>query len=214
MYEKEECSKNTNHHKSIGVCMISVGRQENNNVWFSAAVQDDQVLVTYFSPEDPDLKRILLRLPEDTMFEVLEEPNQFLAKVLKAIEEVFNGNDRETFLFNIGLQHLSSYTQNVLQCTSLVPVGYVTTYGAIAKVSGGIARSVGRVEASNPVPLLIPCHRVVSSDLRIGGYGYGEQTKWEILQREDRGYEESKKLKIDDTELILFPIKWIKKNHG
>ena len=66
----------------------------------------------------------------------------------------------------------------------MIPAGYVTTYGALAKAAGGIGRSVGRVEASNPVPLLIPCHRVVCSDLSIGGYGYGEQVKMGILQRE------------------------------
>ena len=43
-----------------------------------------------------------------------------------------------------------------------------------------------RVEASNPVPLLIPCHRVVRSDLSIGGYGYGELVKMGILQKEKR----------------------------
>ncbi|WNZ30447.1 MAG: MGMT family protein [Candidatus Bathyarchaeota archaeon] len=98
----------------------------------------------------------------------------------------------------------------MLNCTALIPVGYVTTYGGIAKVAGGIARSVGRVQASNPVPLLIPCHRVVQSDFSIGGYGYGKQVKMEILQRENRGYEESKTIKIGDNELVLFPVERVK----
>ncbi|PVX25646.1 MAG: cysteine methyltransferase [Candidatus Bathyarchaeum sp.] len=110
------------------------------------------------------------------------------------------------------MKHLSGYSQKVLNCTSRVPVGYVTTYGAIAKVVGGIARSVGRVEASNPVPLLIPCHRVVCSDLKVGGYGYGEHVKMQILQQEERGYEESKRLKVDDGELALFAVKRVKQN--
>ena len=73
---------------------------------------------------------------------------------------------------------------------------------------------MGRVEASNPVPLLIPCHRVVRSDLSVGGYGYGEQVKTELLQREGRGYEESKKLKVNDGELSLFPAEWVKQKQG
>jgi len=108
------------------------------------------------------------------------------------------------------MDNLSSYTRKVLNCTRLVPVGYVTAYGAIAKVAGGIARSVGRVEASNPFPLLIPCHRVVRSDLSIGGYGGGEQVKMEILQREERGYEEPRMLEVEGGELSLFPAKWVK----
>jgi O-6-methylguanine DNA methyltransferase len=88
----------------------------------------------------------------------------------------------------------------------------VTSYGAIAKVAGGGARSVGNVEASNHVHLLIPCHRVVRSDLSLGGYGGGEQLKLELLRREGRGYEESKKLKVKDRELALFPVEWVKQN--
>lgn len=190
--------------------MIQVYHTKLKGVWYGTAVQDDQVLVTCFSVEEPDLKHILRRLPYDIPFQVVEEPDQFLAKVLGALEEVFNGKDRESYRFKIATDQLSSYSKKVLNCTRLVPVGYVTSYGAIAKVVGGSARSVGRVQASNPFPLLIPCHRVVRSDLSIGGYGYGEQVKREILQREERGYEESIELKVDDRKLALFPAKRVK----
>ena len=180
------------------------------NVWYGVAVQDNQVLATCFSIEEPDFERLLRRLPHDIPFQVTEEPNQLLTKVLEALKEIFKGKDKKSYKFNIDINHLSRYTQNVLNCTRLVPVGYVTTYGAIAKVAGGIARSVGRVEAINPVPLLIPCHRVVCSDFGIGGYGYGEQVKMEIIQREEKGYEESKRLKVKNKELPLFPVKWVK----
>ncbi|MCW4034424.1 MAG: MGMT family protein, partial [Candidatus Bathyarchaeota archaeon] len=111
---------------------------------------------------------------------------------------------------DIDLGNVSSYAKNVLECTQLVPVGYVTTYGELAKVAGGSARSVGRVQATNPVPLLIPCHRVVKSDLDAGGYGYGSDVKMEILQNEDRGYEESTELEVNGKKLRLFPVKWVK----
>jgi len=190
--------------------MIQVYHTKLNGVWYGTAVQDEQVLATCFSVEEPDLRRLLRRLPAGIPFQVAEEPNQLLTNVLSALEEVFNGKDRESYGFKIAAAHLSSYTRKVLNCTCLVPVGYVTSYGAIAKVVGGSARSVGRVEASNPFPLLIPCHRVVRSDLSIGGYGYGEQVKLEILQREERGYEESMELKVEGGELSLFPAEWVK----
>ena len=197
-----------------GVCMTYVGYQKRKDVWYGAAVQDKQVLATCFSTQEPDLRRLLRRVPHDIPFQVTEEHNQLLANVLNALEEVFNGNDRENYGFKIALDNLSSYTQKVLSCTRLVPVGYVTTYGAISKVVGGIARSVGRVEASNPFPLLIPCHRVVCSDLSIGGYGYGEQVKMKLLQKEERGYEESMELKVNDRELTLFPAELVKQKQG
>jgi O-6-methylguanine DNA methyltransferase len=192
--------------------MIRVYHTKLNGVWYGAAVQDNQILATCFSVEEPDLERILRRLPYDVPFQVVEEPDQLLTDVLGALEEVFNGKDRESYRFKIAMDRLSSYARKVLNCTCLVPVGYVTSYGAIAKVAGGSARSVGRVEASNPVPLLIPCHRVVRSDLSVGGYGYGKEVKLEILHREKRGYEESKRLEVEGKELALFPAEWVKQN--
>lgn len=194
--------------------MIQVYHTKLNGVWYGTAVQDEQVLATCFSVEEPDLRRLLRKLPYGIPFQVTEEPNQLLTNVLGALEEIFNGKDRESYGFKIAMDHLSSYTIKVLNCTRLVPVGYVTAYGAIAKVVGGSARSVGRVEASNPFPLLIPCHRVVRSDLSIGGYGYGEEVKLELLQREERGYEESMELKVEGGELSLFPAECVKQKQG
>ncbi len=190
--------------------MIYVYHKKVKGVWFGAAVRDDQVLATNFSFEEEDLGRLLGRLPPNVTFQVAEEPNRLLTEVLEALEEIFEGKDRGSYGLKIGMDYLSSYTRRVLNCTRLVPVGYVTTYGALALAAGGISRSVGRVEASNPFPLLIPCHRVVRSDLSIGGYGYGVQVKLELLRREERGYEEAKQLKVGSGELALFPAKQVK----
>jgi methylated-DNA-[protein]-cysteine S-methyltransferase len=194
--------------------MIHVYQKKLGDIWYGTAVQDKQVLATCFSVEESGLRHLLRTLPYDVPFQVTEEPNQLLTNVLNALEEIFKGKDRESYGFKIATDRLSSYARKVLNCTRLVPVGYVTSYGTIAKVAGGSARSVGRVEASNPFPLLIPCHRVVRSDLSIGGYGDGEQVKMKILQREARGYEESKRLKVDDGELSLFPAEWVKQKQG
>jgi methylated-DNA-[protein]-cysteine S-methyltransferase len=190
--------------------MIYVYHQKMKGVWYGAAVKDDQVLATNFSFEEQDLGRLLRRLPSDVSFRVAEEPSQLLTKILRALKEIFSGEDHGSYGFKLAMDHLSSYTRKVLDCTRLVPVGYVTTYGAIAKVAGGIARSVGRVEASNPFPLLIPCHRVVRSDLSIGGYGYGMQVKLGLLRREKRGYEEPRIIKVEGGELSLFPAERVK----
>ena len=190
--------------------MIQVYHTEQDDVWYGAAVQNKQIVATAFSVKEPDLNRLLAKLPQGARFQVLEEPTKLLTKVLDALEDVFNGKDREAYGFKTTMDQVSGYAKNVLNCTSLVPVGYVTSYGAIARAVGGSARAVGRVEASNPFPLLIPCHRVVRSDLSIGGYGYGERVKLGILRRECRGYEESTTLKTKDGELALFPVEGVK----
>ena len=190
--------------------MIYVYHKKMNKVWYCAAVHDTKIVATYFSVKEPDLNRLLRKLPQEVRFQVLDEPNEPLTEVMAALEEIFKGKDKEDYDLKMAFDRLSSYARKVLNCTRLVPVGYVTTYSAIAKVAGRIARSVGRVEASNLFPLLIPCHRVVCSDLTIGGYGYGEQVKMEILQREDRGYEESRTLQVDGGLLSVFPANRVK----
>ncbi len=102
--------------------MIQIYHTKLNGVWYGAAVQNEQVLATCFSVEEPDLECILRRLPYDVPFQVAEEPNQLLTKVLRALEEIFNGKDRESYGFKIDMEQLSSYTRKVLNCTSLIPV--------------------------------------------------------------------------------------------
>ena len=193
--------------------MIYIHHQKVNDVWYAAAIQNDKVFATAFSPKEQQVLRHLLgNLPYNTPFQATEKPNQLLSDLLKALKAIFDGKDSPSYGFKIATDRLSSYTRRVLNCTSLIPVGYLATYGAIAKVAGGSPRSVGRAEASNPFPLLIPCHRVVRADSSIGGYGLGEKVKLELLQREDRGYQETGKVKVEDKELPLFPIKFLRKN--
>ncbi len=58
----------------------------------------------------------------------------------------------------------------VFALASLVPIGKVTTYASIARVLGISPRYVGKLLSSNSNPIVIPCHRVIRSNLRIGGY--------------------------------------------
>lgn len=67
-----------------------------------------------------------------------------------------------------------------------IPVGKVSTYGDIARAAGhpNAARTIGRILNKNPDPITVPCHRVVYSNGKIGGYAYGIARKRELLKRE------------------------------
>ena len=79
----------------------------------------------------------------------------------------------------------TAYRQRVWQALTEIPYGAVRTYGEIAAVAGGSARSVGQANGSNPIPLIIPCHRVVAGS-HLGGYsgGDGADTKRWLLSLE------------------------------
>lgn len=84
-----------------------------------------------------------------------------------------------------------------------VPKGKITTYGELSKAVGlkNGQRSVGKIMNKNPYPAIVPCHRVVMSTGKIGGYAYGEHVKVKMLN--DEGIE-IKNGKILDLENKLY----------
>ena len=81
-----------------------------------------------------------------------------------------------------------SFNNSVYAMASLIPMGKVTTYGAIAKAIGSpkASRAVGNALGANMNPIVVPCHRVVRADGTLGGYsgGEGPTTKAKLLARE------------------------------
>lgn len=84
-----------------------------------------------------------------------------------------------------------------------VPKGQITTYGELSKAVGlkNGQRAVGKIMNKNPYPVIIPCHRVVMSTGKIGGYAYGEHVKAKMLN--DEGIE-IRDRKILDLENKLY----------
>jgi len=192
--------------------MIYIYCKEMDKMWFATAIEDEMIIATTFTSSEKDvLEHLLKSLPYNMPFQMAKKPTQFSKKVLSALKSIFDGKDTSA-KFKLEMKHLSVYAQKVLKCVSMVPVGYVTTYGEVAKTVGGSPRAVGRVMATNPFPPLVPCHRVVRSDFTLGGFGGGIAVKWEILQRENRGYQKSMKIKVNGKSLSLFPINFLRKD--
>jgi methylated-DNA-[protein]-cysteine S-methyltransferase len=81
---------------------------------------------------------------------------------------------------------LNKLEHQVYKTLLKVPKGKVTTYGELAKAVGlkNGQRAIGRMMNKNPFPVIIPCHRVVKSDGKIGGYLYGQDVKTKMLSDE------------------------------
>lgn len=85
------------------------------------------------------------------------------------------------------LSGLSAFTRAVLEITARIPYGQVRSYRWIAGQLGkpGASRAVGNALARNPIPIIIPCHRVVRSDGDLGGYALGLHWKRKLLELEE-----------------------------
>jgi O-6-methylguanine DNA methyltransferase len=86
----------------------------------------------------------------------------------------------------VDLRQLSEFQREVLDVTTGIPPGEVRPYGWVAREMGktGAVRAVGSALARNPVPIVIPCHRVVRSDGAVGNYAFGPPMKRALLEHE------------------------------
>jgi len=86
------------------------------------------------------------------------------------------------------IRHLPGFTRSVLELTAKIPYGEVRSYGWMARKlrKPKAARAVGNALARNPVPIVIPCHRVVRNDGTIGGFALGSGWKKKLLDLEKK----------------------------
>ncbi len=103
---------------------------------------------------------------------------------MRQLEEYFAGERKE---FDLPL-HLSGtdFQVRVLEELQRIPYGQTTSYGAVAQRIGSpkAMRAVGAANGRNPIPIVIPCHRVIGSSGDLTGFGGGLDTKAELLRLE------------------------------
>jgi methylated-DNA-[protein]-cysteine S-methyltransferase len=78
----------------------------------------------------------------------------------------------------------SEFQQRVWRALLAIPRGETRSYGELARALGSSARAVGRANATNPICLVVPCHRVIGADGSLTGFAYGEPLKRRLLELE------------------------------
>ena len=104
-----------------------------------------------------------------------ELSNEVSRKAVAQLEEYFSGK-RTVFDLPVDFGKMTDFAITVLDCLARVPYGEIVSYGTLAAMSGRpkAARAVGRIMAANPVPIIVPCHRVVGSTGKMTGYSGGD----------------------------------------
>jgi methylated-DNA-[protein]-cysteine S-methyltransferase len=170
----------------------------------SAALAEGLLDVTY-ALEDTPLGTLLLAKTERGLCRIGYDPDpdrdaEMLARVFgrrvlrapgaldderRQLDEYFEGR-RQTFELQLDLGLSRDFSRHVLLELARVPYGEVTTYGALASRAGRprAARAVGTVMNRNPIPIVLPCHRVVGASGSLVGYGGGLERKQALLRLE------------------------------
>ncbi|MEO8252323.1 MAG: methylated-DNA--[protein]-cysteine S-methyltransferase [Chloroflexota bacterium] len=103
----------------------------------------------------------------------------------RELDAYFAGK-RRSFDLAIDWSLVRGFATDVLRATAAIPFGEVTTYGSVARTAGSprAARAAGNALGSNPIPIVVPCHRVLHADGGLGGYSGGLDRKRYLLALE------------------------------
>ena len=137
---------------------------------FGLAADGDAVCRTYLP--QPDAGR-LARLIADDIGNAARQESGLMRHLQERIEAYFEGENVDFSTDPaVSLSGHGAFDQTVLATCRQIGPGHTVTYGQLAEEAGspGAARAVGSVMARNPIPLIIPCHRVLRSDGSLGGF--------------------------------------------
>lgn len=109
-----------------------------------------------------------------------------LERAVSQLQDYFDGS-RDSFDLPL-VAHGTAFQQRVWAALQAIPAGETRSYGDLATALGSSARAVGQANGANPIPIFIPCHRVLASGGALGGYsgGEGPPTKLWLLEHERR----------------------------
>ena len=125
----------------------------------------------------------LTRRLADKGIQIIEDSER-TAEVRRQLEEYFAG-ERETFDLTLAPQG-TDFEKSVWNELSRIPFGQTRSYSEIALAIGkpGAARAVGRANGANPIPIVVPCHRVIGANGSLTGFGGGLEVKSLLLEIE------------------------------
>jgi methylated-DNA-[protein]-cysteine S-methyltransferase len=146
-----------------------------------ASTAEGLVRVAY-DREDHDA--VLAKLAKSLSPRILKAPNRF-DEIARQLDEYFTRR-RTEFSFRLDLRLSTGFRRQVLAHLPEIRYGHTESYAQVAQAAGSpkAVRAVGTACATNPLPVVVPCHRVVRSDGSSGGYVGGAEAKRTLLDLE------------------------------
>lgn len=190
--------------------MVEVWVQEVDYSWYAVAHDGAKLVATAVaSSRERVVSEIMHHVGQSIPRRLTEEESDFGRALVRMLARLEAGDESEK-LFELSEEHVPPHLYATLTVAAAIPLGYVTTYGSIGELSGVIARTVGRIMATNPLYPIVPCHRVVGSDMSLVGYGgrqdvFALRSKLKRLRAEARG-RRATEISVPGGLLPLYPV--------
>ena len=137
----------------------------------------------------------MVTLPQKTEHQAIEALGKqkkqatLSLELFSELEEKFKhyySGERTTFTDKLDFSNATVFQRQVWETTRLIPYGETRSYGWVAKQIGRpkAARAIGQALGKNPLIIIVPCHRVIAGDGKLGGFGGGREMKQTLLELE------------------------------
>jgi len=155
--------------------------------WYGAIASDEGVVMLLWSEDRLEIER---GLPEIVDLKVGAAARRNLEKLRRELHEYHEGRLKK-FTIQCAPEG-TEFEKTVWKALQGIPYGKSTTYGELAKQIGKpeASRAVGHAAGKNPIPVIIPCHRLLASGGKIGGFLLGLEAKRKLLKHEGIEWEE------------------------
>ena len=193
--------------RTLELCAREIGGK-----WFAFAHAGNGLAATAVGPtRERTLDSLRRGLPSGLAQRVAEEHRGELGDETFALLAALESGNEEQKEFALDRDLIGEPFAAILEVASAIPLGYVTTYGDVARVAGAEARDVGGAMARNPLYPIVPCHRVVGAGFALVGYAGSRGTaalraKLDRLSREARGVPSERDVPLDGGPLRVYPV--------
>ncbi len=174
--------------KNAAYCVFETALGTCGIAWQTTADSDSKAVVTAVQLPEATRQATESRIARKSGSNRPGVPPQEIAGVIEKIRKHLEGEVQDFRDIAVDLDDATAFFRQVYQATREIPAGQTRTYGEIARAAGqpGSAQEVGQAMAKNPVPIIVPCHRVSAAGGKLGGFSApgGPATKAKLLALE------------------------------
>lgn len=153
---------------------------------FAFVFARSKLLATFLPQPEAQARRMIA-----SRFPLAAEATEFASRLPEQVRAYFRGRNT-SFDINIEWNGTAGFRRRVFEACRKIPFGATASYADLARAAGspGAARAVGSAMANNPLPLIVPCHRVLRSDGTLGGFSspQGPSQKKRMLRLENPSF--------------------------